>query len=161
MKQQQRSAGSPEFKKRALKILRENKLLIIFSKYWGIQDFYQLDSETEFDIFLKNRYEKECLILFKNKFKVVNHTVITPSVKEKILAEIRQIKTIDWVAIGKSQDNQQWSTWIDDKQVFESIDEEDLAKETLIVENQDWTDKATTIHAYVPDEDGVVRAKVY
>ena len=161
MKQKQRSAESPEFKKRALKILREHKLLIIFSKYWGIQDFYQLDSETEFDIFLKNRYEKECLILFKNKFKVINKTVITPKVKQKILSEIHQTKTIDWVAIGKSQDDQQWSIWINHQHTLESIDKEDLTQETLIVENQDWRDKATTIHAYVPDEDGVVRANTY
>lgn len=157
MKQQQRSVRCLEFKKQALNILRENKLLIIFSKYWSVQDFYQLDSEVELDIFLNKRYEKERLVLFKNKFKIVNQTVITPKVKQKILGKIHQIKTIDWVVIGKSQDNQQWSTWIKNKQGLENIVEDDLREKTLIVENQDWTDRTTTFHAYVPDKDGIIR----
>lgn len=152
---------NPDFKKNALRILRENAHLIIFTRYSANKQFYHIKSEKEFDEFLKTRLNKESLTLFKNKFTIINSGIVNQNFIQEVKAKINQEKEIDWVAIGKEKDNSQWSAFIANEEEFEEVIEDELDREIIIIEDQDWLNEDITIHAYVPDDDGVVRPGSY
>ncbi len=155
------NTSSPIFKSRALEILKNNLDLFVFSRYFANKLYFHLETEKEFDEFLKERVEKECLTLFINKFEIVRKGLVNEEFAQKIKYRIQQNKAIDWVAIGKNDDNSQWSAWINNKEDFEEVFEDELGKEIIIIKDKNWFDEKNTFHAYVPDQDGIVRKGSY
>ncbi len=151
----------PDFKKNALKILKENSHLIIFTRYSANKEFYHIKSEKEFDEFLKTRINKELLTLFKNKFTIIKSGIVNDHFIKEVKSKINEMKKVDWVAIGKEKDNSQWSAFVANEEEFEEAIEDEFGNEIIIIEDQDWFNEDITIHAYVPDEDGIVRPGSY
>ena len=151
---------NPEFKVDALKILKDFHDLFIFTRYSANKDFFHITSEFEFDNFLNSRVSKECITLFRNKFKIIARGVINDYFIRNIKNSIKT-HIVDWVIIGKEDDGTQWSCWISDEDELNEAMEDEFGKEVLIIEDQDWFNEEETIHAYVPDEDGVVRPGAY
>ena len=152
---------NPNFKKNALKILEENGHLFIFKRFFSNKDFYMIASEKEFDDFLNTRPSKECLTLFKNKFKIIQSGTLNNHFIKEVKNTIANNKVIDWVIIGKEEDGSQWSAYIDSEEEFDEMIEDEDNNEVIIIENQDWFNENITIHAYVPDADGIVRTGSY
>lgn len=159
-KLQRENTKNPDFKKKALKILKENADLFIFKRYLANKDFYHIKSEKEFDDFLSKSISKECLTIFKNKFEIIERGIIDhdfiKSVKDKFANE----RIVDWVIIGK-EGKSQWSIWIDNEQAFRSAIEDEINNEVIVFKDQDWFNEDITIHTYVPDSDGIVRPGAY
>jgi hypothetical protein len=152
---------NPEFKSSAVTILKDNSNLFVFSRYLSNKDYFHLKTEKEFDDFLNNRIEKECLTLFKNKFEIINFGIVGKELIEDVKIKIGQNEKIDWVIIGKNNDNTQWSTWINNEEDFEDIIEDEFGKEVIIIKDQNWFNEEETIHAYIPDKYGIVRKGSY
>ncbi|MEM7296983.1 MAG: hypothetical protein AAF391_01820 [Bacteroidota bacterium] len=158
---EEENTENPAFKKKALEILKENSDLIIFVRYSANKDYYHIRTESEFDAFLKNRMSKECLTLFLKKFDVVARGVFTGNFIQKNKVLIAESTSVDWVLISREQDGSQLSIWISEEEDLNEMIEDLEGTEVLIIKDQDWFNEDITVHAYVPDEDGIVRPEAY
>ena len=113
---EEESAKNPEFKKSAVKILKANSNLLIFTRYLASKEYHHIKSEREFDDFLAERKSKECLTLFRNKFSIVKNGVVDYKFIKETIERIAQEKHVDWVAVGRIENNDQY-----DKPLYQII----------------------------------------
>ena len=69
--------------------------------------------------------------------------------------------TVDWVVLGQDEEEGNWCAWVSQEMELEEVLEGEWGKEIIVVEDQDWCDEDITIHACVPDADGLVRPGAY
>lgn len=158
---QEERSDNPVFRDIALKILDENSRLFVFVRFLSNKDFYHMESEEAFDKFLRERRAGECLTLFREKFVIVQDGILDDRDIQALEIILAKEISVEWVAIGKNKDGTQWSAFVNDMVDFQEIANDEKGREILIIEDQDWFDEAITIHAYVPDSDGIVRKVPY
>ena len=93
-------------------------------------------------------------------YETIKAGIVTPGFILELKTKIEAQKKIEWLIIGE-EEGEQWSTWIDSLEEFEEYIIPELGNSIYIIDDFNWVDEAITVHAYVPDEDGIVRVGIY
>jgi hypothetical protein len=95
-------------------------------------------------------------------FTLLERGIATPRFINEVMQNLDKPLGSEWLVIGKTNDKylENWN-WAATKE--ELIDEikDRMGNEVTILEEPDWISDETSINAYVPDDDGVVRPGAY
>ena len=160
------STKNERFRKEANEIIKLNGEILIMVRYAysaGSKDFFIIDSEEEFSVFLEARKPKDSITIFKT-FENLTEGVVNEDFINKTLNTLVKPKSSDWIVIfPKIIDkwgNPDWS-FEETKEELEEILQDQIVDYVRILEEPDWLNEELVFHAYVPDEDGEVRPGSY
>jgi len=160
--QNKENFSKPYFKNSAFEIIKETReiLLLIRRPYTaGGKDYFLFKSKEELNKIFDKLKSGDALTIIKDYTKI-KETIID----EELIVELKNsynIKRVDWLLFIFEKDGEQWSNWITDEEDFKDCIEEEKGSFIVLMEDPDWLNEETTIHAYVPDPDGIVRPGAY
>ncbi len=126
----------------------------------GNRDFFMFETKAQFFAFLEARKPKEAVSLFKS-FQLVLKGLVDENFILKKAAILKKIDTIDWLVLGDSQEVTSECNFVTDRIELQQELFSRLGEEVIILEEPDWISEESTITAYSPDEDGIVRPGAY
>lgn len=155
---------SKEFRERGLEIIAEYGEILVKIRYPGLagsKSFLVLNTENDFIEFLNNRNVRDSITIYKVIEKVKEGLITTEFVKNT-LNQLEKPKYADWLVVFPKEkfDRENWhydDTLKELKETFELYS----GKYIQILEDPDYLGEDFIYHAYVPDEDGIVRPGAY
>lgn len=158
-----KNINNPEFINLGLRILEKNKELLVMIRYpFGNKDFVILKSELDFRTFLNQRKKKESISLFKDFHLIISGKVDGTLIKE-IMTRATKLESFQWLSIKEQKSESDYDEWC----FISNIDglkeelEDSHGDYIKVILEPNWLDENILFHAYVPDEDGVVRPSSY
>lgn len=160
------NVNNERFQKEGNKIIKQEGELLILLRYSGgagSKDFIIINSEEEFNQFLKKRTARTSITIFK-KFETLTKGLVTDDFIRASLLNLKESKNFDWIVmfpeIKDKWGNIDWS-FEENKAELEEILRLQIGDYVRILKEPDWLDEEAIFHAYVPDEDGEVIPGAY
>jgi hypothetical protein len=159
-----RDSTTEEFKQNGLNLIEkfgEVLVKIRFPYQAGNKGFFMIKSEKEFIAFLNNRETKESITIYTVIEKKAEG-FITNEFVNNTLSQLIKPKYSDWLIIlPQIKPDSENSHYDDTKEELEDTLKLCFGQYIQILEDPDFGGEDSIIHAYVPDEDGIVRPGVY
>ena len=159
-----KSTTTPDFINEALNILKQNGEILVVIRFpymAGSKDFFIIKNENDFRQLLRNRKPKDSVTVMKS-FSLLERGRATPEFITKVMQNLEKPAGLEWLVIGKTNDKylDNWN-WAETKEELKAEIEDRMGNEVTILEEPDWISDETSINAYAPDDDGVVRPGAY
>lgn len=153
-----------ELKQCGLNLIEEQGEVLIkirFPYQAGSKGFFIIKNKDEFVEFISKREARESISIYKVVEKIIEGRINIEFI-ENVLTQLDKPKYTDWLIIpsGIYIENDNWN-YKDTKEELKETLELCLGQDIQILEDPEFVNEDLIIHAYIPDEDGIVRPGAY